>query len=99
VVNGLADLGWPLLSNLGFSGAAGFCTGVALKARNRHVSPRPVPSTAAALHLVTTMSLPGSQASGRQGGLGVCWECILHFAQIASILACPNASASRDPTD
>ena len=31
VVNGLADLGWPVLSNLGFSGAAGFCTGVALK--------------------------------------------------------------------
>jgi len=29
----LADLGWPLLSNLGFSGAAGFCTGVALKVR------------------------------------------------------------------
>ncbi len=30
-MNGLADLGWPLLCNLGFSGAVGFCTGVALK--------------------------------------------------------------------
>ena len=31
VVNGLTDLGWPLLCNLGFSGAVGFCTGVATK--------------------------------------------------------------------